>query len=100
MPWDRKRLLGYVETIQLILVVTDKHLCMISFNCVTIIRFFSSMYSLMSQYKIWCAEILSAIKQGKDNQFMMSPADQTDWFTETNVLPGLNHIPLGDEVAT
>ena len=24
MPWDRKRLLGYVETIQLILVVTDK----------------------------------------------------------------------------
>ena len=23
MPWDRKRLLGYVETIQLILVVTD-----------------------------------------------------------------------------
>ena len=26
MPWDRKRLLGYVETIQLILGVTDKHL--------------------------------------------------------------------------
>ena len=25
MPWDRKRLLGYVETIQLILGVTDKH---------------------------------------------------------------------------
>ena len=25
MPWDRKRLLGYVETIQLILVVTDKY---------------------------------------------------------------------------
>ena len=25
MPWDRKRLLGYVETIQLILVVTDKN---------------------------------------------------------------------------
>ena len=24
MPWDRKRLLGYVETIQLILGVTDK----------------------------------------------------------------------------
>ena len=24
MPWDRKRLLGYVETIQLIFVVTDK----------------------------------------------------------------------------
>ena len=24
MPWDRKRLLGYVETIQLILEVTDK----------------------------------------------------------------------------
>ena len=24
MPWDRKRLLGYVETIQLILAVTDK----------------------------------------------------------------------------
>ena len=24
MPWDRKRLLGYVETIQLILWVTDK----------------------------------------------------------------------------
>ena len=23
MPWDRKRLLGYVETIQLILGVTD-----------------------------------------------------------------------------
>ena len=26
MPWDRKRLLGYVETIQLILGVTDKGL--------------------------------------------------------------------------
>ena len=25
MPWDRKRLLGYVETIQLILGVTDKN---------------------------------------------------------------------------
>ena len=25
MPWDRKRLLGYVETIQFILGVTDKH---------------------------------------------------------------------------
>ena len=25
MQWDRKRLLGYVETIQLILGVTDKH---------------------------------------------------------------------------
>ena len=25
MPWDRKRLLGYVETMQLILVVTDKN---------------------------------------------------------------------------
>ena len=25
MPWDRKRLLGYVETIQLILGVTDKY---------------------------------------------------------------------------
>ena len=25
MPWDRKRLLGYVETIPLILAVTDKH---------------------------------------------------------------------------
>ena len=25
MPWDRKRLLGYVETIQLILELTDKH---------------------------------------------------------------------------
>ena len=24
MPWDRKRLLGYVETIQLLLGVTDK----------------------------------------------------------------------------
>ena len=24
MPWDRKRLLGYVEIIQLILGVTDK----------------------------------------------------------------------------
>ena len=24
MPWDRKRLLGYVETIQLIIGVTDK----------------------------------------------------------------------------
>ena len=24
MPWDRKRLLGYVETIQLILGETDK----------------------------------------------------------------------------
>ena len=24
MPWDRKRLLGYVETIQLVLGVTDK----------------------------------------------------------------------------
>ena len=24
MPWDRKRLLGYVETIQSILAVTDK----------------------------------------------------------------------------
>ena len=24
MPWDRKRLLGYVETIQLILGVADK----------------------------------------------------------------------------
>ena len=24
MPWDRKRLLGHVETIQLILGVTDK----------------------------------------------------------------------------
>ena len=24
MPWDRKRLLGYVETMQLILGVTDK----------------------------------------------------------------------------
>ena len=24
MPWDRKRLLGYIETIQLILGVTDK----------------------------------------------------------------------------
>ena len=24
MPWDRKRLLGYVETFQLILGVTDK----------------------------------------------------------------------------
>ena len=24
MPWDRKRLLGYVETIRLILAVTDK----------------------------------------------------------------------------
>ena len=27
MPWDRKRLLGHVETIQLILGVTDKTLC-------------------------------------------------------------------------
>ena len=26
MPWDRKRLLGYVETIQLILGMTDKNL--------------------------------------------------------------------------
>ena len=26
MPWDRKRFLGYVETIQLILGVTDKAL--------------------------------------------------------------------------
>ena len=26
MPWDRKRLLGYVEIIQLILGVTDKGL--------------------------------------------------------------------------
>ena len=26
MPWDRKRLLGYVETIQLILGVTDKYI--------------------------------------------------------------------------
>ena len=25
MPWDRKRLLGYVETIQLILGMTDKN---------------------------------------------------------------------------
>ena len=25
MPWDRKRLLGYVETIQFILGVTDKN---------------------------------------------------------------------------
>ena len=25
MPWDRKRLLGYVETIQLIVGVTDKY---------------------------------------------------------------------------
>ena len=25
MPWDRKRLLGYVETIQLMLAVTDKY---------------------------------------------------------------------------
>ena len=25
MPWDRKRLLGHVETIQLILGVTDKN---------------------------------------------------------------------------
>ena len=25
MQWDRKRLLGYVETMQLILGVTDKH---------------------------------------------------------------------------
>ena len=29
MPWDRKRLLGYVETIQLILGVTDKILYMV-----------------------------------------------------------------------
>ena len=26
MPWDRKRLLGYVETMQLILEVTDKNM--------------------------------------------------------------------------
>ena len=26
MPWDRKRLLGYVETIQLVLGVTDKRM--------------------------------------------------------------------------
>ena len=26
MPWDRKRLLGYVETIKIILGVTDKSL--------------------------------------------------------------------------
>ena len=25
MPWDRKRLLGYVETIQLVKGVTDKY---------------------------------------------------------------------------
>ena len=34
------------------------------------------MYSLMSQYMLWSAEIVSAIKQGIDNQFMMSPAGQ------------------------
>ena len=28
MQWDKKRLLGYVETIQLILVVTDKMIYM------------------------------------------------------------------------
>ena len=33
MPWDRKRLLGYVETIQLILGVTDKYLYTPYFEC-------------------------------------------------------------------
>ena len=32
MPWDRKRLLGYVETIQLIQGVTDKSLYMFKAN--------------------------------------------------------------------
>ena len=31
MPWDRRLLLGYVETIQLVLGVTEKHLYMPSF---------------------------------------------------------------------
>ena len=30
MPWDMKRLLGYVETIQLILAVTDKTFFMLN----------------------------------------------------------------------
>ena len=34
MPWDRKRLLGYVEIIQLILGVTDKIFCMTSLNTI------------------------------------------------------------------
>ena len=32
MPWDRKRLLGYVETIQLILGVTDNQKYHSTFN--------------------------------------------------------------------
>ena len=47
------------------------------------------MYSLMSQYTIWCAEILSAIKQGIDYQFMMSPADQ-----QTDLLKLMSYLDL------
>ena len=34
MPWDRKRLLGYVETMQLILGVTDKLKYLVSCSAV------------------------------------------------------------------
>ena len=42
MPWDRKRLLGYVETIQLILGVTDK------FNYIVSIRSHKKFYTTKS----------------------------------------------------
>ena len=44
MPWDRKRLLGYVETIQLILGVTDKsnyHTFLYAFDSITRVEHFS-----------------------------------------------------------
>ena len=38
MPWDKKRLLGYVETIQLILGVTDKARWQSGFLYITWVR--------------------------------------------------------------
>ena len=36
MPWDRKRLLGHVETIQLILGVTDKYILSTSYEMIPV----------------------------------------------------------------